>query len=180
MAKYDRWLKSTRFPPFLSTCGQNLGAGQPGQAAKSGWQALGLVAGFMIVCSVILLVWAENIIGLLNVEPDLVKTGIVFLRIAVAGYLGMCIVNILQSCVSGAGDTLVPMFISLAMMWIVQLPLAFLLTRFTDLGMFGVRWAIVVSFMVGAIASEGGNIRSYSRYLATRPPAFIGASAIFY
>jgi putative MATE family efflux protein len=132
--------------------GQNLGADQPGQAAKSGWQAMVLVAGFTIVCSVILLVWAENIIGLFNVEPDLVKTGIVFLRIAVAGYLGMCIVNILQSCVSGAGDTLVPMFISLAMMWIVQLPLAFLLTRFTDLGMFGVRWAIVVSFIAGAIA----------------------------
>jgi Na+-driven multidrug efflux pump len=106
----------------------------------------------MIICSVILLVWAENIIGLFNVEPELVTTGVTFLRIAVAGYLGMCIVNILQNSISGSGDTLAPMLISLAMLWVVQLPLAYLLTRFTDLGVYGVRWAIAVSFLVGALA----------------------------
>jgi putative MATE family efflux protein len=132
--------------------GQHLGAGQPKQAAKSGWLAMSMVIGFMIVCSVVLLVWAENIIGFFNVDPDLIKTGVTFLRIAVAGYLGMCIVNILQSSISGSGDTLVPMLISLAMLWIVQLPLAFLLTRLTDLGANGVRWAIVISFIVGALA----------------------------
>jgi putative MATE family efflux protein len=132
--------------------GQNLGAGKPAQAAKSGWSATALAEGFMIVCAVILLVWAENIIGLFNVDPALVQTGVSFLRIAVAGYLGMCIVNMLQSCISGSGDTLAPMLISLAMLWIVQLPLAFLLSRFTDLGVFGIRWAIVISFGVGAIA----------------------------
>ncbi len=132
--------------------GQNLGAGQPAQAAKSGWMATGLVAGFMIICSLILLVWAEKIIGLFNVEPDLVKTGVSFLRIAVAGYLGMCIVNILQNSISGAGDTLVPMIISLSMLWLIQLPLAYLLSRFTDMGALGVRWAIVTGFLVGALA----------------------------
>jgi putative MATE family efflux protein len=132
--------------------GQNLGAGKPGQAAKSGWLATSLVLGFMLICSLILLIWAENIIGLFNVNPDLINTGIAFLRIAVAGYLGMSIVYILQSCISGAGDTLVPMLISLSMMWVIQLPLAFVFTRYTDLGVFGIRWAIVVSFGVGAIA----------------------------
>jgi putative MATE family efflux protein len=132
--------------------GQNLGAGKPEQAAKSGWQATGMVAGFMIFCAIILAVLAENVIGLFNVEPELVKTGVTFLRIAVAGYLGMCVVNILQNSINGAGDTLAPMFISLAMLWVVQIPLAFLLSRYTDLGVLGVRWAIVISFFVGAIA----------------------------
>jgi putative MATE family efflux protein len=132
--------------------GQNLGAGKPEQATKSGWVATGLVLGVMIVCSIILVVWARNIIGLFNVDPELVKTGVSFLRIAVAGYLGACVANIMQSSISGAGDTLVPMLISLAMMWVVQLPLAFLLTHNTGLGAFGVRWAIVISFAVGAVA----------------------------
>jgi putative MATE family efflux protein len=132
--------------------GQNLGAGQPGRAARSGWLAMTMVAGFMIVCSVILLVWAENIIGLFNVEPALVKTGIAFLRIAVAAYLGMCIVNILQNSISGSGDTLPPMLISLAMQWVVQLPLAYLLSNYTEMGVYGVRWAIAISFLVGALA----------------------------
>jgi Na+-driven multidrug efflux pump len=132
--------------------GQNLGAGQPKRAGKSGWLAMGLVAGFMIICSVILLVWSKNIISIFNVDPDLVNLAVNFLRIAITGYLGMSIVVVMQNCISGAGDTLPPMFISLATLWVVQLPLAFLLSRFTDLGMYGVRWAIVVGFIVGAIA----------------------------
>lgn len=132
--------------------GQNLGARKPGQAAKSGWVAAVLVFGIMLIFAVILLVWAENIIRLFNMEPGLVKIGATFVRIAVAGYLGMCIVNVLQSCISGAGDTLVPMLISLATMWLVQLPLAYVFTRFTDVGVFGVRWAIVISFTMGALA----------------------------
>jgi putative MATE family efflux protein len=132
--------------------GQNLGARKPGQATKSGWVATVLVFGIMLIFAVILLVWAENVIRLFTVEPELVKTGASFVRIAVAGYLGMCVVNALQSSISGAGDTLVPMLISLATMWLVQLPLAYVFTRYTQVGVFGVRWAIVISFTVGALA----------------------------
>jgi len=131
--------------------GQNLGADQPKRASRSGWLALGLGEVFMVICSVVLLVWAENIISIFNVDPGLVKLGSIFLRIAVAGYLVMYFIYILQNCISGAGDTMPPMLITLAMLWVVQLPLAFLLSRFTDMGMYGVRWAIVISFVVGAI-----------------------------
>jgi Na+-driven multidrug efflux pump len=132
--------------------GPNLGAGQPRQAARSGWVALGLVAGFMLICSVVLLVWAEDIISFFTADPELVKIGSIFLRIAITGYLGMSVIYVMQNCISGSGDTVTPMLITLAMLWIVQLPLAFLLSRFTGLGVYGVRWAIVISFIVGAIA----------------------------
>jgi putative MATE family efflux protein len=131
--------------------GQNLGAGQPRRAARSGWLALGLVAGFIISCSVVLFVWSESIIGFFSTDPDFVKLGSAFLHIAITGYLAMSIVYVMQNCISGSGDTMTPMLITLAMCWIVQLPLAFLLSRFTGLGAYGVRWAIVISFIVGAI-----------------------------
>jgi putative MATE family efflux protein len=132
--------------------GQNLGVGQPQRASRTGWLALGLVEGFMIICAMVLLLWSSNIIGIFNVESELLNLGVVFLRIAVAGYLGMAVVNVLQACISGAGDTLPPMIISMAMLWAVQLPLAFLLSRFTGLGALGVRWAIMIGFAVGAVA----------------------------
>jgi putative MATE family efflux protein len=132
--------------------GQNLGAGQPGRATKSGWTAIVLVLSFMLFCIIALLVWAENIIGLFNAEPDLVRTGVSFLKIAVTGYMCMCIVNIMLNCIAGAGDTVVPMVITLGRLWIVLLPLAYLLSRFTNLGVYGVRWAIVISYVVGAAA----------------------------
>jgi Na+-driven multidrug efflux pump len=44
------------------------------------------------------------------------------------------------------------MIFSIAMIWVVLLPLAFLLPRVADLGVYGVRWAIVVSAFAGAIS----------------------------
>ena len=132
--------------------GQNLGADQPKRASRSGWLALGLGEVFMVICSVVLLVWAENIIRLFNADPELVRLGSTFLRIAVSGYLGMAVVWIMQNCITGSGDTMPPMLITLAMLWVVQLPLAFFLSRYTELGMYGVRWAMVTGFIVGAIA----------------------------
>ena len=132
--------------------GQNLGVGQPRRASRSGWLALGLVECFMIICAMVLLVWSANIIGIFNVGSDLLNLGMTFLRIAVAGYFGMAVVNVLQVCISGSGDTLPPMIFSMAMLWAIQLPLAFILSRFTGLGVLGVRWAIVIGFSLGAIA----------------------------
>jgi len=132
--------------------GQNLGAGQPGRAERSGWLAAGLVEGFMLICSVVILLWAENIIGIFSTEPDLVEIASTFLRIAAVGYLVHGFTAGLQYCITGAGDTLPPMVISLITMWVLQLPLAFFLPEVTNLGVYGVRWAIVSSMVFGAVA----------------------------
>jgi putative MATE family efflux protein len=132
--------------------GQNLGAGQQKQASRSGWIATGLAIGIMLIFSAVLLIWAEKIIGLFNNEPDLVRLGSIFLRIATAGYWGMAIVFLMQNCISGSGDTMPPMIISMVTLWIVQLPLAYFLSRFTSLGVYGVRLAIVIGLIVSAIA----------------------------
>ncbi len=132
--------------------GQNLGAGQPGRAERSGWLATGFAEGFMVACSVAILLWAESIVGIFNTEPGLVEITSIFLRIAAAGYLVQGFIAVLQNCISGAGDTLPAMLISLIIVWVVQLPLAFLLPQVTDLGVNGVRWAIVAGITVGAVA----------------------------
>ena len=73
-----------------------MGARQPEQAAKSAWLAAGLAAGFMVVCSVVILLYPENIIGIFNTEPGLVEITATFLRIAIAGYLVLGFVAVLQ------------------------------------------------------------------------------------
>jgi putative MATE family efflux protein len=132
--------------------GQNLGAGRPERAARSGWLAMGVVSGIMAVFAIVLFIWAPEIISLFNTDPDLVKTGVNFLRIAAVGYLAMSITSILQSNITGSGDTLPPMIISLGMLWVVMIPLALVLSRYTSLEVLGVRWAIVICFVVGAVA----------------------------
>ncbi len=131
--------------------GQNLGAGQPGRAEKSGWLAVGLVQGLMLVVSVVVLLWPESIVGLFNTEPDMVKMASVFLRIAAAGFLVNGIEGVLTECLAGAGDTVPPLLISLGEVWVVRLPLAFLLPTVAGLGIYGVRWAIVIGMFAGAV-----------------------------
>ncbi len=132
--------------------GQNLGARQPERAERSGWLASGLAEGFMLICSLAILLWAEGIIHIFSSEPELVKIGSIFLRIAVAGYVVMAFAAVLQQCISGAGDTLPPMLFTTLGMFVVQIPLAFLLPRVTGLGVYGVRWAMVAGTVVGTIA----------------------------
>jgi putative MATE family efflux protein len=132
--------------------GQNLGAHQPERAEKGAWLAVGFVEAFMVTCSIVILLWAENIMGIFTTEADLIRLGSIFLRIATASYLILSLVLVLQSCIAGAGDTVPNMIISIGMIWAVQLPLAFLLPRVTNLGVFGVRWAIVASTFAGTIA----------------------------
>ena len=97
------------------------------------------------------MLWAENIIRIFSSDPDLVKLAGTFLRIAAAGYLVMGVSAVLQQCINGAGDTLVPMVIMLLNMWLVQVPLAYFLPRVTSLGVFGVRWAMVIGMATAAV-----------------------------
>lgn len=132
--------------------GQNLGAQQPGRAEKTGWLTAGLVEGFMVICSGAILLWAENIVHVFSSDPGVVEISSIFLRIATAGYLVMGTTVSFQQCISGVGDTLPPMLLSVLLGWGVQIPLAYLLPRVTDLGVYGVRWGMVAGILLGAIA----------------------------
>ena len=132
--------------------GQNLGAQKPERAEKSGWLAAGLVSGTMLFFSVAVLLWPESIIHIFSSDPDLIAIASNFLMIAAAAYIMMGFNAVFRQFLSGAGDTISPMVISILMVWVVQMPLVFLLPKVTDLGVYGVRWAIVAGMITGATA----------------------------
>jgi len=132
--------------------GQNLGAGKPERAAKGAWIAVLVVEAFLIICSIVILFVPGPIVRIFNSEPDLVAMTTTFLRIAVTGYVVMGITASLMSTLSGAGDTVPPMIFGLISIWVFQLPLAYFLPKIGDLGVYGVRWAIVSGLLFGAVA----------------------------
>jgi len=135
--------------------GQNMGAGKPERAERSGWLGVGLVQAILMAFSLGIFLWPEPIIRIFNSQPELVATASTFLRIAVAGYLVMSLSSVLMSCINSVGDTIPPMLISLITIWGIQLPLAYFLPRITDLGVLGVRWAMVAGTSIGAITYAG-------------------------
>jgi putative MATE family efflux protein len=132
--------------------GQNLGAKQPDRAVKSALLGAGILEAFLITCGVVILVWAEKIVLIFNNDPALVTIGAAFLRIATTGYLVMGINSALMNCISGAGDTLPNMIINIIMIWVIQIPLTYYLSHYTDIGYYGIRWAMVISTFAGTIA----------------------------
>jgi len=130
---------------------QNIGAGQPERAVKTGWIAAGMATVIMVIILAVVLLWAEVIVSIFSTDPEMVKTTATFMRIAAASYLAMAFNSVFLQFLVGVGDTVPTLVIEMFQAWIVQLPLAFLLPRYTDLGVYGVRWAIVIAIIVAGI-----------------------------
>ncbi|MFC1991716.1 MATE family efflux transporter [Chloroflexota bacterium] len=125
--------------------GQNLGAGQPERAERTGWLSAGIFTCVMAIASLTIWFWAEKIIRIFNTEPGLVDLGAAFLRIQILGYMISGFTVVLSTGLNGIGDTFTVMLVTLLTMWLVQIPLAYILPAVTSLGVYGVRWGMVAA-----------------------------------
>jgi len=131
--------------------GQNLGAGQPARAEKSGWMASWILEGFMIIFSAVMLLWADGIISIFSTDPALIRLGATFLRIGSVGFIVLAFSSGPQGSISGAGDTVANLIIGLISNWLVQIPLALWLSKVDGLGVLGIRWALVAGVVISTI-----------------------------
>jgi putative MATE family efflux protein len=131
--------------------GQNLGAHKPERAEKSGWTALAISEGILLVLGLLIMIFPVAVIHIFSTDPALDAIADTYVRIASLGYMIMAFSMVLQNCISGAGDTLPPMVIGLIIVWIIQIPLGWYLSH-TSLGVFGVRWAVVCGGFINMVA----------------------------
>jgi putative MATE family efflux protein len=131
--------------------GQALGAGKPDRAES----AVKLAAFWNMVwlgaISVIFIALAPYIISAFTQDPTVARHGVLALRVissalALYGY-GM----VLHQSFNGAGDTWTPTWLNVACFWMLEIPLAYLLSR--PLGPLGVFLSIPIAEGVLALAS---------------------------
>lgn len=133
--------------------GQNLGARKPERAEKSAWLAVGLVEAFVMLASAAIFIWTGPVIRIFNSDPALDTVAVQFLHIAIVGWLVMGFMFVLMNCLQSAGDTVPTMIIGIVATWLVTILPAYLLPKYTDLGVAGVRWAMSATMVVGAVAN---------------------------
>jgi putative MATE family efflux protein len=133
--------------------GQNLGAKKPERSEKSVWMAVAVVEGFAILVSLIFFVWTGPVIRLFNNDLAMDTLAVQFIHIAVVGWVMMGFSMVLMNCLQGAGDTMPTMLIAIITAWVVTIPLAYFLPRYTDWGVISIRWAISASSVIYAIAN---------------------------
>jgi Na+-driven multidrug efflux pump len=133
--------------------GQNLGAKQPERAAQSVWRAAFFNMFFLGGISLIFLLFAPHLVGIFSSDPVVIAFGANCLRIISLCYVIYAYGLVIIHAFNGAGDTFTPTMINLFCFWIVQLPLAFLLSRRFQMGPNGVFWAVLTAeILLGTIS----------------------------
>lgn len=130
--------------------GQNVGACQPERARMSVWTATWFDFVIMCIVGLIFFIIPKAVISVFNSDPELLDMGVGFLRISAFFYCFMAFGIVLNRGLSGAGDTFVPMLITLLALWGYLVPMAHYLSKYTSLGLNGIWWAVATSYAVNA------------------------------
>ncbi len=123
--------------------GQNLGAKNPHRAKMCAWCATIINAAIMLCIGILFFIFAENIIRLFNNNPEVIAVGGNYIRITSLFFPTIALGVVLGRSLMGAGNTVPPMIITIITLWAIQIPLALILPRYTNLGISGIWWAIV-------------------------------------
>jgi Na+-driven multidrug efflux pump len=127
--------------------GQSLGAGKPERAKQTVLWATGYVMVVKSIFGALVFSFPVIFLSIFSSEQELLSLAQVWLRIQVAGYVAMGIGQIAMQSFQTAGDTLAPMLVTLATIWGIQQPLAFILPDLLGIGQFGIAWAIVLAMI---------------------------------
>ena len=111
--------------------GQNVGAGR-GDRLKPGLKAmllLGLISSTVLVAAILL--FGHNIIGWFTETELTIQLGVQGLQTLAFGYICFSVTQVLQGSMRGAGETKLPMYISIIGTVILRMPLAYLMAALT-------------------------------------------------
>jgi len=135
--------------------GQNLGAGKPGRAQSAAWMATGIEMGIMVLATLVVVLFAPVLIGIFDSNPDVIATGVSYLRTVSPFYIFAVLGIVLGRALQGAGDTLTPMICTVLSLWGLQVPLAIVLSLYIQPPTTGIWWAIAIAVTVHGLMVTG-------------------------
>jgi putative MATE family efflux protein len=89
--------------------GQQLGAGKPELAVKAGWRGLRMAIGAMLVFSIVMSIFAEELASFMISDPEAIHLTSVFIYIIAVCQPLMAVDFALAGALRGAGDTRFPL-----------------------------------------------------------------------
>jgi putative MATE family efflux protein len=145
-------LPAMTFAIALSTfVGQNLGANKP-ERVKTGLVATFYLTGSVtLVISAIIVFLGKYLMMMFTNDPVVIELGYSYLIVIGSFYILFSTMFVINGVLRGAGDTLIPMFISLFSLWLVRIPVAYFLSKNPAIGIHGVWWSIPIGWLVGLI-----------------------------
>ena len=134
-----------------SFTGQNIGAGKHERVTRGFRLTLLFNIAFAVVMGIVFILFGKYLILLFNQDPNVLYHGGEYLKIVGYFYWFVAAMFMVGGVMRGAGDTFVPMLISLLALWVFRIPLAHWLSSM--LGPDGIWWSIPLGWGFGAPAS---------------------------
>ncbi|MFW5819980.1 MAG: MATE family efflux transporter [Bacteroidota bacterium] len=131
--------------------GQNIGADKKERVRKGLIYTFFISAAVSVILTTSIIILRGPLIGLFNRDPMVIQIGAEYLIIVSSFYIlfsGMFTIN---GVLRGAGDTLIPMFITLFALWLVRIPGAWFLSE--RMGEKGIWWAVPIGWGAGLVLS---------------------------
>ncbi|MDD2806401.1 MAG: MATE family efflux transporter [Elusimicrobiales bacterium] len=148
--------------------GQNIGAGRL-ERVRNGLRAALLISGATsLLTTLAVVVFGWHLIALFTTDPAVIAVGARYLVIAGGFYIVFSSMFVVNGALRGAGDTFVPMLVTVLALWIIRVPVStFLAGR---IGLDGIWWGAPVAWCAGLAFSAGYFATGrWKRLAAVRP-----------
>ena len=141
-------MPAMNFSSALSTfVGQNIGAGKMERIHKGLKVTLLMANSVAIVISALAIIFAEPLMAVFTPDAGVIAIGKQYLLIVPFFYVLFATLFSLNGVMRGAGDTLIPMFVTLISLWVVRIPVSYWLSL--KFGTVGIWWGIPIAWAVG-------------------------------
>ena len=132
--------------------GHAIGRRDPEGAARAGWTALLLGAGFMSLAATAFVLAPSVLIGAFTNDPRVLALGATLLMIAAVFQLFDGLQGVATGVLRGLGDTRTPMIWNLVGHWFVGLPLGYTLCFTLGYGAVGLWWGLSCGLIICGVA----------------------------
>ncbi|MBR4068327.1 MAG: MATE family efflux transporter [Clostridia bacterium] len=106
--------------------GQNVGAKRWDRVKQGAKDTLLLAVGTATVLVAGILFFGKNLMQIFTSTPEIVELGVGMMRLLAVGYIAFAVTQTWQGVMRGAGETMIPMWISIVTTVIIRMPLAYL------------------------------------------------------
>ncbi len=133
--------------------GQNLGAQKAKRAELAVWLTARYNMVFMAAVTLVFILFGEHLSDFFTDEAVVISVATEALQIITLGYVFFGLGMVMVQAFNGAGDTRTPAAINVVVLWLIEIPLAYLLALYFHFGATGIFIAIAFCHSFHALVS---------------------------
>lgn len=117
--------------------GQYRGRGDDKGAYNVAMETLRIGASIMTLAGILIFIFPTQIVKIFTSDQEVIKSAVLVLRIIAVLQASLAMQFIMSGSLRGAGDTRFPMFTSGTGVWLIRIPVSYLLINYFNLGLLG-------------------------------------------